>query len=62
MQIYVQAPAHQIAVEINIHSESAKTVAAWAEFNSLTLNTKKTKAIVFGTTNTIKIFKGLQIT
>lgn len=42
-------------------SESARVVAAWAEHNCLTLNAKKTKAIVFGTAHTIKLFKDLQI-
>ena len=46
---------------INILSVSALIVAAWAESNSLTLNTKKTKAIVFTTTHTVRIFKKLQI-
>ena len=40
--------------------ESARTIAAWAELNCLTLNAKKTKAIVLGTPHTIKIFKQLQ--
>ena len=47
---------------INILSESARIVAVWAKSNSLTLNSKKTKAIVFGTTHTLRIFKELQIT
>ena len=47
---------------INHLSESARIVAAWPESNYLTLNAKNTKDIVFGTTNTIKIFQDMQIT
>ena len=42
-------------------SESAKIVASWAESNRLALNTKKTQAIIFGSSNTVKLFKELQI-
>ena len=40
---------------------SAKKVAAWAETNILSLNTKKTQAIVFGSTTTLKHFTDLHI-
>ena len=61
LQIYVQVPGQQIAEGINLLSESARIVEAWDESNRLALDAKKTKAIVFGTSHTIKIVKGLQI-
>ena len=51
-----------MVMRINHLSESARIVAAWATSNYLTLNARKTKAIVFGTTHAIKIFKEMQIT
>ena len=61
LQIYVQIPAHQIEQGINLLSEASRIVAAWAKLNFLTLNAKKTKAIVFGTSHTVKLFRDLQI-
>ena len=43
-----------------MHSDLARIIAEWAEFNDLTLNPKKTKAIIFGTAHTIKLLKDLQ--
>ena len=61
IQTYVQTPAHLIEQGIAKLSDSAKIVALWAEINSLALNTKKTQAIVFGSSHTLKIFKNLNI-
>ena len=41
-------------------SDFAKMVSVWPELNHLTLNPKKTKAIIFGTAHTIKLSKQLQ--
>ena len=48
LQIYVQVPINEIDYGIFRFSESAKRVSEWAQFNCLSLNTKKTQAIVFG--------------
>ena len=61
LQIYVQVPSHEIKQGIAILSCYAKRVATWAETNCLALNTKKTQAIVFGSPNTVKLFKDLNI-
>ena len=61
LQIYVQVPAHAIALGDHLLSEAAKKVATLAQLNSLTLNASKTKAIVFGTAYTIRLFKSLEI-
>ena len=61
LQIYVQVPAHAIALGVHLLSEAAKKVATWAQLNSLTLNASKSKAIVFGTAYTIRLFKSLEI-
>ena len=62
LQIYVQIPTHPIPLGIILLSDSAQIVAAWAESNCLTLNTKKTKAIVFRTSHKVKILKNLELT
>ena len=61
LQIYVQVPAHEIKQGINNISSYAKKVATWAENNCLVLNTKKTQAIVFGSSHTVKLFNDLNI-
>ena len=61
LQIYVQIPSSEISNGISYVSQSAKIVAKWAETNCLSLNTKKTQAIVFGSSYTIKQFKNLNI-
>ena len=61
LQIYIQTSTNQIEQGIQLLTESACRVSEWAELNHLSLNTKKTKAIVFGTSNTITIFKELNI-
>ena len=60
LQIYVQVPEEQINQGICMLSDSVKIVSTWAELNCLALNTKKTQAIIFGSPNTIKLFKELQ--
>ena len=62
LQIYIQVLATKPEIERGIQqlSELARIVADWAKLNHLTLNAKKTKAIVFGTAQTIKLFKELQ--
>ena len=57
LQIYVQVPTNKIVEGISCLSQSAKIVAKWAENNRLSLNTKKTQAIVVGSSHTIKQFK-----
>ena len=62
LQIYIQVPATkpEIGGGIQMLSDLARIVAQWAKLNDLTLNPKKTKAIIFGTAHTIKLFKNLQ--
>ena len=64
LEIYAKVPTHEIERGIKLLSEAAKTVAAWAELNYLTFNALKTKAIVFGSSHTIRLFTflALQIT
>ena len=58
LQNYVQVPANKIVGDISCLSQSVKMVAKWAETNRLSLkNTKKTQAIVFGSSHIIKQFK-----
>ena len=61
LQIYVQVTAHEIVQCISYLSQSAKIVAKWSETNCLSLNTKKTQAIVFGSSHTVKLFKNLNL-
>ena len=62
LQIYIQALATKSDIEMGVKqlSDLARMIAVWAELNHLTLNPKKTKAIIFGTAHIIKLFKELQ--
>ena len=62
LQIYIQVPATKSDIEMGVKqlSDFTRMVAVWAELNHLTLNPKKTKAIIFGTAHIIKLFKELQ--
>ena len=60
-QIYIQIPVHKIEQGILYLSEIAKKVSTWAVINLLALNIKKTQAIIFGSSSTIKYFKALNI-
>ena len=51
----------QIQKGIDLLTDAAHKVSTWAELNILSLNFKKTKAIVFGTSHTIGQFKKLGI-
>ena len=42
-------------------SDSAKILTTWTESNGLALNTKKTQAIVLGSSHALKLFKNLKI-
>ena len=46
---------------IQLLSDSARKVADWTAVNGLTLNAKNTKAIVFGSPHTFKLFKNLGV-
>ena len=61
LQVYIQVPPHAIQQGVNLLSEVARRVATWAGLNSLTLNGNKTKAIVFGSSHTIKLFDSMKI-
>ena len=59
LQIYIQVPANKCEIEkgIRVLSDLARLVGEWAELNHLTLDPKKTKAIIFGPAHTIKFLK-----
>ena len=57
IQIYIQVPAHQIERRTDILSESDCNVSEWAINNDFTLNATKTRAIVFGSPVTLKLFR-----
>ena len=61
-QIYIQVPTTKSDIErgILVLSGLARIVAEWADLNDLTLNPKKTEAIIFGTAYTIKLINDLQ--
>ena len=61
LQIYIQVPADQIQHGLQLLSDSANKVSEWAETNLLSLNIKKTSAIVFGTSHMIGLFKKLNV-
>ena len=61
LQVYIQVPADAIQQGENLLSEAAQWVATWAKLSSLTLNAYKTKAIVFGSSLTIKLFNSMKI-
>ena len=62
LKIYIHVPATKFEIErgIRVLSDLARIVAEWAELNDLTLNSKKSKAIIFRTAHTIKLSKYLQ--
>ena len=47
LQIYIQTPPEMFLHGLSCLNEAARIVAAWASRNSLTLNTNKTRAIIF---------------
>ena len=61
LQIYLQVPSYHIKNGVNLLFESVRKVATWAVSNHLMMNSKKTKAIGFGSSYTIKTFKNLNI-
>ena len=61
LQIYVQVPAHAIERGIDRLSQAAKSVPTCVGLNFLTLNGMKNKAIVFGSSHTIRLFKSSNI-
>ena len=52
---------HEIERGISLLSEAAKKLSILAGLNCLTLNAMKTKAIVFGSSHNIRLFKSLNI-
>ena len=54
-------PLEHIHEGIQLLSDAAIKASAWAEVNLLSLNVKKTKAIVFGTPHAVGLFKKLDI-
>ena len=62
LQIYVQVPLDNIQQGVHHISNEALKISAWAEHNHLSLNSNKTKAIVFGTSHLVSQFKKLNIT
>ena len=51
----------QIERGIQLLTNLAHKVSAWSELNRISLNVKKTKAILFGSTHTVGLFNKLNV-
>ena len=61
LQIYIQVPQDQLKVGLDAITQAVAQVTAWASANCLRLNAGKTKAIIFGTTHTVKQVKAMNL-
>ena len=59
LKIYVQVPTDQVERGIHVFTNLAHKVSTWSELNRLSLDVKKTKAIFFGSTHMVGLFKKL---
>ena len=59
LQVYLTIPPELLIEGLITITETARTIANWASRNSLTLNTTKTRAIIFGSSHTVRLFNNL---
>ena len=59
LQVYIQTSTELFHDGLTRFTEAARVVVEWASRNSLTLNTKNTRAIVFGSSHTVGLFDSL---
>ena len=60
LQIYTETPPEMFLDELSCLTEAARIVAARTSRNFLTLNSNKTRAIIFGFFRTIELFNSLE--
>ena len=60
LQIYLQVPLDQLYENLAIITLAAAQICSWAETNCLRLHAGKTKAIIFGSSHTVKRVKDLE--
>ena len=61
LQIYIQVLLNQLQEGLDAITAAAMQVAAWASVNRLRLNASKTKAIIFGSSHTVKQVKAMNL-
>ena len=61
LQIYTQTTIDELNEGIRHLSIIGRAVAAWAVDNALSLNVRKTKAIIFGSNHNINILRGMHL-
>ena len=61
MQIDLQVPLDQLYENLAIITLAAAQIFSWAETNCLRLHAGKTKAIIFGSSHTVKRVKALDL-
>ena len=59
LQVYLTIPPELLIEGITTITETARTIANWASRNFVTLNTTKTRAIIFGFSHTVRLFNKL---
>ena len=61
LQVYTQTTIDELNEGIRHLSIIGRAVAAWAVDNALSLNVRKTKAIIFGSNHNINILRGMHL-